>query len=230
MLMPFNLVSLKSRKLVWLSSDLWRGVKWVQNPAPCKLRARRPVCSRVAGCALDPKSTGCCSEYASVRWWSFTRNLFPPSSFCGDVTSWQIMRSCNVALGFPPDVVVWMTHTCWWAPVQLAGVWKENASPQKSPSRNHEPKHDHVQLASQLHHKQTGMEHSETSGKRRRYLGQERHSRQRLEQLRFCSLGWVTELCGRSKDIDPSAPTQLCSNTPNFNYPIAHARCLVSTK
>jgi len=73
------------------------------------------------------------------------------------------MKSCNIVLAFPPDVVVWMIHKHRGAPVRLAGVWKENASAQNSPSRNHEPKHDRVWLASQLfHHRQTGMEHSAT--------------------------------------------------------------------
>lgn len=135
------------------------------------------------------------------------------------------MKSCNIVLAFPPDVVVWMIHKGWGAPERLAGVWKENASPQKSPSRNHGPRHDRVWLASQLlHHRQTGMEHSETSQKRRRYLGQERHARQRLEQLRVCSLGWVTAVCATG------LKTQTCLHPPSFvqapqmyNYHIAHA-------
>lgn len=41
MLMPFNLVSLKSRKLVWLSSDLWRGAEISAEPSSLKSEGQK---------------------------------------------------------------------------------------------------------------------------------------------------------------------------------------------
>lgn len=182
MAMPLNLVSLKSRKLAWPFSGMCSGVKI--SAWPSSLQTEGQKISVLTYCWMCTESSECWMplkiRLCQIK--KFNQKLPSTKFFLWWCDKLAKMKSCNIVLAFPTDMVVWMIHKCCGAPVWPAGLWKENASPQKSPSRNREPKHDRIRLASQLfHHRQTGMEHSEASQKRKHYLGQERHSRHRLE-------------------------------------------------
>lgn len=151
MAVPLNLVSLKSGKLVWRFSGMCGGVEisaWASS-----LQIEGQKISVLMCCWMCAESNEC---------WMLLIRLCQIKKFHQKLPSTKFFlwwrdklaktKSCNIVLAFPTDMVVWMIHKCCGTPMCLAGLWKENASPQKSPSRNREPKYDCIRLASPLFH------------------------------------------------------------------------------
>lgn len=140
MTMPFNLYSLKSKS--WVAEAGWSQCRtqfFANWGTKAGVVTSFWVCTESKGCWLLCKTPLCqierfhkkltCSQFFLSWWDKLTNNHI--LWHCACISTRHSLSVINAD------------------PTWLSGVWEGIISPQKSPWKNHEPKHDPVWLASQ---------------------------------------------------------------------------------